>query len=245
MARKYVLVDCCPVPEKLAPAVREVKAATGLRLNSCYRASDAEHLLRQCGKLSQAQLYYRFINGWPGYNPANPPGRSTHECRNDGVAYAGWVGMPLRWWQVGMDWSYGAGAVAAFNRKGYSAALTYPNNSRELHHVNLRKKPFVSIWKIRPLKRGMRSDRVKRVKWMLHVIRDENEKRYLPDMPEGGYGKRFNEDLERAVKRFQRDHDQKVDGVVGFQTKHQLDTSFRYWRRKSGVTRKRLRRKNR
>jgi hypothetical protein len=179
MARKYVLVDCCPVPEKLAPAVREVKAATGLRLNSCYRASDAEHLLRQCGKLSQAQLYYRFINGWPGYNPANPPGRSTHECRNDGVAYAGWVGMPLRWWQVGMDWSYGAGAVAAFNRKGYSAALTYPNNSRELHHVNLRKKPFVSIWKIRPLKRGMRSDRVKRVKWMLHVIRDENEKRYL------------------------------------------------------------------
>jgi murein L,D-transpeptidase YcbB/YkuD len=154
--------------------------------------------------------------------------------------------MPLRWWQVGMDWSYGKGAVEAFNRKGYSASLTYPNNSRELHHVNLRKKPFVSIWKIRPLKEGMTNDRVKRVKWMLHVIRDEKGERYLKHRPEDGYGKHFGPDLTTAVRRFQRDHDQKVDGVVGFQTKHQLDTSYRYWKERTGVRRKRsLRRKKR
>lgn len=230
MARKYVLVDCCPVPEKLAPVVREVTAVTGLSLSSCYRAADAEALLKRCGKLSQSQLYYRWVHRWPGYNPANPPGRSTHECRNDGVAYAGPAGMPLAWWQVGMDWSSGSGAVRVFNNHGYSAALTYPGSPREAQHVNLRRKPIVSIWKYRPLKRGMKSRRVKQVKYMLHYIHDPNTHKpyFHHKRPESGYGNLFTEELEQSVKAFQRDYDQKADGIVGFQTRHQLGVSYRF-----------------
>jgi hypothetical protein len=45
-----------------------------------------------------------YIHHAPGANPANGPGQSTHERRNDGIAYPGPVGEQLEYWQVGMDW---------------------------------------------------------------------------------------------------------------------------------------------
>src|SRR4051812_22199073 len=100
---KYELVECCPVPTKLVPVLETILRESGASLQSCYRAADAEALLHRCGKHSQAELYNGRLRRLPGYNPANPPGRSTHELRNDGVAYAGWAGRRLHYWQVGLD----------------------------------------------------------------------------------------------------------------------------------------------
>ena len=92
------------------------------------------------GKLSQAALYAGWIAGKAGFNPANPPGRSTHELRSDGVAYRGPVGRPLAWWQLGMDVTDSDQLLAILNRLGYDAFRPYSSGS-ERHHINLRKSP--------------------------------------------------------------------------------------------------------
>lgn len=92
------------------------------------------------GKLSQAALYAGWIAGKAGFNPANPPGRSTHELRSDGVAYRGPVGRPLSWWQLGLDVTDADTLLRVLNRLGYSAFRPYSAGS-EAHHINLRKSP--------------------------------------------------------------------------------------------------------
>lgn len=226
---KYVLVDCCPVPAKLAPVIREVKRVSGQTLISCYRADDARALLEQCGKKSQAQLYYGWVHRLPGYNPANPPGRSTHELRSDARAYRLPAGTRLAYWMVGQDWTNAGGVVKAYARLGYTASVTYPGDPREYHHVNLRKKPIFSIWKIRPLKRGMRGPRAYIVIKMLKVIKSHYTGRtYLPKSFENK--RHYGVTVASAIKDFQRDHHQKPDGIVGIQTRRQLGDSYRYWK---------------
>src|SRR5204862_7988854 len=110
---QFTLIDNCPVPSELAPDIEEIKKLSGASLNSCDRSPEAEPLLKQCGKHSQAQLYEMFKNGVANANPANPPGRSTHERRNDGIAYPGAPGAHLEYWQVGMDWNNPPAAMAA------------------------------------------------------------------------------------------------------------------------------------
>lgn len=236
---EFDAIDGCPVPRKLAPAVREVKARTGLALASCYRGDDPNGvaILHRFGKRNQRELYDGFIRGLPGFNPANRPGTSTHECRNDGVAYSWWPwGARIPWWAVGQDWGSGAGAAAAYNRLGYLAAVTYPGNPREQQHVNLRRKPKrASVWARRPLKRGSQNRRVRRVRWQLEHVHDpQTHKRYLERKP--GLSRRqrghYGAELENAVKRFQRDHDQRDDGVVGPHTHHQLAVSYRFWKKR-------------
>jgi peptidoglycan hydrolase-like protein with peptidoglycan-binding domain len=224
----YIVIDRCPVPERLAPCIQLVKNKSGQTLVSCYRGDDARELLRRNGKMSQQQLW----DGWearkPGFNPANRPGKSTHELRNDGVAYRGRAGRKLFWWQCGMDWTNSRGVVQAFKAAGFQAAITYPTNPREQHHVNLRKEPKIDIYKMRPLKRGSKGARVRHVTRMLCVIKDPtNGEPYLLE-PSNTMTTR----IVKAVKAFQRDHHQKADGIVGSQTRNQLGASYRFHSRK-------------
>lgn len=227
---KYELIDCKPVPAKLAPAMRRVRATGSAVLTSCARNQEAVDFARRmgCTLSSQVELYAGWVARRRGFNPANPPGRSTHEFRNDGVAYAGRAGSKLRWWQVGQDWGTRAGAeetVREYARLGFTAAVTYPGNPREGHHINLRKMPRI----IKPfpiLKRGSRGARVKEVTRRLAVARTPGDKTpYLP-----GPQSIFDAKVWEALRRFQKDHGQKADGIYGRQTARQLAASYRYWK---------------
>lgn len=92
------------------------------------------------GKLSQVALYLGWIAHRAGYNPANPPGRSTHELRSDGVAFAGPVGRPLSWWQLGLDVTDADVLLRVLRSLGYGAFRPYSAGS-EQHHVNLSRSP--------------------------------------------------------------------------------------------------------
>jgi peptidoglycan hydrolase-like protein with peptidoglycan-binding domain len=224
---KFEVIDNCPVPSQLAPTIRAIKARTGAVLNSCDRSAEAEPFLRKLGKKSQRQLYDGWVRRQPGFNPANPPGRSTHERRNDGAAYPGPAGAPLRYWQVGMDWSNAAGVVREAARLGYTASVTYPGNPREGHHVNFRRAPRV----IKPfplLKRGARGPRVRKITRHLAIARDPHGKAPYLAAPTT----KFDSAVEDALKHFQRDHHQQADGIYGRQTAHQLTHSARYWKQR-------------
>lgn len=99
------------------------------------------------GKLSQAALYAGWIAHKLGFNPANPPGRSTHELRSDGVAYRGPVGRPLSWWQEGLDASLADQLRSVLARLGYDAFQPYKTGS-EVHHTNFHISP-VHHWRQR------------------------------------------------------------------------------------------------
>lgn len=92
------------------------------------------------GKMSQAALYAGWIAGKIGFNPANKPGRSTHELRSDGVAYRGPVGRPLLWWQIGLDVTDSDKLVPILRSLGYDVFRPYSSGS-ERHHINFRKSP--------------------------------------------------------------------------------------------------------
>jgi len=152
---KYVAVQGCPVPTKLAPFLRQILAESGAHLQSCYRGVDAEALLHKLGKSSQRELYVGYLKRLPGYNPANPPGRSTHELRNDGVAYTRrtpggthpgqWAaGDKLPWWACGIDIddAHVTAFIKAARKHGWTVARTYPTSRAEYHHVNFRKPPL-------------------------------------------------------------------------------------------------------
>lgn len=220
----YVPIDGCPVPAKLAPVILAVKATAGnATLNSCYRGTDAEWLLKKYGKQSQAQLYYGWIHRLPGYNPANPPGFSTHELRNDGVAYWGWRGRKLFYWQVGMDWGNSSAVIAAFRAHGWIATRTYPGSTLEFHHLNLRKEP---IFKLSDLKVGSKGRRVVTLTRRLAFVNSPRDHQpYLSHKYTT-----FTHAVETAVKEFQHDHGLKADGVAGPATIRQLAASTKWWK---------------
>jgi hypothetical protein len=194
---QFEVVDRCPVPARLAPALLRIKERTGATLVSCDRSPAAEPILRRYGKKSQRQLYEGFIRGLPGYNPANPPGRSTHERRNDGVAYPGPAGMRLRWWCVGMDWSNAPAVAAAARAEGFIATVTYPGNPREGHHVNFRRRPRLRP-SFRLLREGDRGPRVRRVTRRLsRVTSIADGKPYLD-----GARRRFDAETRAALVGF-------------------------------------------
>ena len=226
---KYEYIDGKPVPAKLYHELAMVKATTGAVLTSCLRTQDAVNAARAKGYTlsSQAELYDGFRRGLPGYNPANPPGRSTHELRNDGVAYPGPVGMLLRYWQVGQDWGsgyYAQRVVAAARARGWQATITYPSNPREQHHVNFRKEPFLRVFI--PLKKGSKGRRVRKLRRALGYVRSpKTGKPYLADPGKHTY---FGAKTHDAVVRYQREHGQAPDGVYGQATHRQMKVSIRH-----------------
>lgn len=216
---KFAVIDDCPVPAKLAPAIRQIKRRTGAVLNSCDRSPEAEPLLREHGKRSQRQLYADYKAGRG--NPANPPGYSTHERRSDGVAYRGPRGRRLRWWQVGQDWDRPQAVCEEGRKLGYIITVTYPHSRGEAQHLNFRKQPRL---RLRALRLGAKGVRVKRLTEALCAIR--RPKLGTPYLTHRY--RTFTADVEEAVRRFQLDHDQKADGIVGAHTRAQLRASLRY-----------------
>ena len=160
------------------------------------------------------------IHHVPDANPANPPGRSTHERRNDGVAYPGHPGDDLEYWQVGMDWDNPPAAIAAARKLGWIATVTYRNNVHEAQHVNFRKEPDPGVPHARP---GSDGPEVRQITHILATIRSPVDGRpYLPEaFPH--YGPHVID----AVKRFQAEHHQDVDGIVGPHTATQLAVALR------------------
>jgi hypothetical protein len=219
---RFEVIDQCPIPARLAPALLRIKQRTGATLNSCDRSPAAEPILRRFGKKSQRELFEGFRKGLPGFNPANPPGRSTHERRNDGIAYPGPAGALLPYWCVGMDWSDARAVVAAAGAEGFIATITYPNNPREGHHVNFRKKPRLRF-RFRILREGASGRAVVDLTRRLSFVRSVTDgKPYLD-----GKRARFDAETRDALVRFQTEHHQKPDGEYGPNTHRQLQASVR------------------
>ena len=121
------------------PRLRQVRPRRQVRLRHPGRRPEQRPLRPRPDRRDPGGLLHGRGRGGP--LPANPPGRSTHERRNDGVAYPGPAGAPLPYWCVGMDWSDAAAVVRAARGEGFTASITYPGNPREGHHVNFRKEP--------------------------------------------------------------------------------------------------------
>ncbi len=203
-------------------------------INSCAREAAAEPFLRQLGKMSQQQLFDCFrdrkrLGKCPdrchgNCNAANPPGKSTHERRNDGVAYALWLPFfKLPVWARGIDVQ--RDRVAAFCKEardeGFTVTLTYPGSTDEAQHVNFRKQPKFNIWKTRPLRPGMQGPRgslVVRLLWAL--VDPQTGKPYL-DRHIRPHGK-MTPPVVAAINAFQHDHHLPVTGVVGIHTMRAL-----------------------
>ena len=216
----FVVIDNCPVPAQLADEVHRIKQLSGAHLNSCDRSPEAGAILHQCGKHSQQELYIAYSNHQPGANPANRPGTSTHARRNDGVAYPGHAGDHLDYWQVGMDWDNPPAATAAARSLGWIATVTYPQSAHEGQHVNFRKEPETGIPSAKP---GDDGADVREITHVLATVRSPIDGQpYLPEaFPH--YGQRVID----AVKRFQKEHHQDVDGIVGPHTATQLAVTLR------------------
>lgn len=221
MARKteFEIIDSCPVPREVADEVRLLKERTGSTLSSCDRSPEAEPLLRRHKKKSQRQLYEGWQKRLKGYNPANPPGFSTHERRNDGAAYPVRRGAKLEDWQVGMDWNPPQPVVREASRRGWVVTVTYPTDSREAHHLNFRKGPEFEV----DLKRGDKGPRVEELTEKLARLRSpKTTEPYLDHRHVA-----FDKWVVAAVKHFQEDYHQKVDGKYGSQTATQLEVALR------------------
>lgn len=213
----------CDDTKGFGDAVALVSVRADAPITSCAREVAAEPLLAQIGKMSQAQLFacsQKCTAGCHGNcNPANPPGKSTHERRNDGVAYPRWVvAFRLPYWARGIDVQ--RDRVAAFceeaRKQGWSVTLTYPGSPAESQHVNLRKRPKISLWRVRPLRAGASGPRASEVILRLRRVMDPQTRHpYLDGSRTNG---KLTSRVEVAIKAFQRDHGQKGDGVVGSQT---------------------------
>jgi len=211
--------------------VARISKRSGAVITSHARERAARPWLNQIGKHDQEYLYDGWVHRRPGFNPANPPGRSTHERRNDGVAYPGPVGMRLAKHQRGIDCVPSGNFVREAAREGYTVTVTYPHSRAEAHHVNFRKAPKIDLWKSRPLHGGEKRSTGRRVRFItraLTVIRDPDT--HQPYLTEAS--NTFTDRVEEAVKAFQRDHSQKADGVVGVQTRRQIGASLRYWEKR-------------
>jgi hypothetical protein len=137
--RATVAFDGTPVFDGLALVLQDARDhGWSGRLSSADRRTG---VAERYGRMSQYALYVAYwVKHLPGYSPANPPGRSTHELRSDGVAYRGPVGRPLTWWQLGLDVSAPEELRGVLKRLGYAAFRPYASGS-EAHHVNLRRSP--------------------------------------------------------------------------------------------------------
>jgi peptidoglycan hydrolase-like protein with peptidoglycan-binding domain len=79
------------------------------------------------------------------------------------------------------------------------------------------------------LRNGEREKAVKFLKHQMHYIKDPDGKPYYrpgEKKPEGGWDTLFNDGLESAVRRLQRDRKLKADGVVGQHTDRIIDRVY-------------------
>jgi hypothetical protein len=135
--------DGTPVFRGLARALSDARRHgwRGELVSADRRRGVAEHY----GKHSQWWLYMAYwVWHLKGANPANAPGRSTHELRSDGVAYTGPVGRPLNWWQLGLDVTNSDQLLRVLRQLGYHARRPY-NTPSEAHHINFTRSPYLRL----------------------------------------------------------------------------------------------------
>lgn len=229
---QFAVIDRCPVPIEGAGRVAECKRRSGLILNSCFRGSEAKALLRSLGKMDQPTLYWGWVNRLPGYNPANPPKNSPHECYSDGVSPPGYRrGQRIPNAMCGEDWSNGPAAIETYRRMGVPAYRPY-SDGREVQHVGMsrlpKRFPYFSSLRV-----GSKDKNVVTLKRRLAFVprpKDKGGKVYYPGDKKAQRSPIFTDALSDAVKRFQRDHGLPADGVVGPVTWAQLDYSTSYWK---------------
>jgi hypothetical protein len=107
-------------------------------VNACYRGDDAAAILHAHGKHTQRELYETLPAG-----VANPPGRSTHELRSDGVAYRGPIGRKLEWWQEGLDVNDNNVLPMKLDAEFHGWVLFQPYKAGvEYHHLNFLRRPI-------------------------------------------------------------------------------------------------------
>lgn len=138
--REPVSLDGTPIVRGLALVLLDARANGWKgRLNSADRR---EGVAEKFGKMSQKKLYecsmFCRADCYGNCNPANPPGRSSHELRGDGTV--GKTAAHLAWWQMGFDCSEADELRAVLRRLGYDAYRPY-SNPREQHHTNLKANP--------------------------------------------------------------------------------------------------------
>lgn len=217
----------CDRQRGFGDAVAKASIRADAPIASCARERAAEPFLKKLGKMSQRELWVCSNNCTPdcngNCNPANPPGQSTHERRNDGVAYSGPAGRLLRYYQRGIDVQ--VDRVPAFIREcaeeGWLVTQTYPASPKEAQHVNFRKRPKISLWRVRPLRKGMGRvgldrPRLKKVVKLLASIQEPGRRH--PYIKDDRKRTSMGGTVIDAVKRFQKDHGMKADGVVGERT---------------------------
>jgi lysozyme len=136
---RYLVIDGCPCPYDVAAQAYRVLRKAGQSANSIYRGDDAAALLHAHGKRTQREIHA---------DPAlaaisNPPGRSSHELRGDGVI--GRAGEHLATWQVGVDsGSDDPTAAAAIERaaRAFGWVVHHPYaRGVERHHWNFKAQP--------------------------------------------------------------------------------------------------------
>src|SRR4051794_20298441 len=220
MTMEFVIIDECPVPKDLADEIMQIKKLSGAHLNSCDRSSDAEPFLSKFGKMSQRQLFDGFQQHKAGFNPANPPGFSTHERHNDGIAYPVPRGTALEWWQVGMDWDNPPAVIKAGAKLGWIVTTTYPTSAREVQHLNFRKEPETEFPIVHE---GDTGPNVQKLTKALATLKSPVD--HHPYLPEAfpHYGPK----VVAALKKFQKEHHQNPDGKMGPQTATQLAVAKR------------------
>jgi hypothetical protein len=139
----FRVIDGCPCPERVAPYIALVTIEQGFSVNSVYRGDDARAILNRHGHQSQAQLYEGWVERRPGYNPANPPGHSTHELKSDGVAYPDIPsGDDLEFWMQGFDVDDSEVEDVKHQAaiRGWELFQPYDSTS-EFHHLNFKHRP--------------------------------------------------------------------------------------------------------
>lgn len=133
----FRVIQGCPANVLIAPYLAILARETRATINSIYRGQDAAHILHAHGHHTQAELYATLPRG-----TANPPGRSTHELRSDGVAYNGPIGRQLEWWQQGIDVNDGDVHRMIHAAWSHGWDLRQPYRSGvEFHHLNFHSRP--------------------------------------------------------------------------------------------------------
>jgi hypothetical protein len=216
--------------DKLGPIIAHISKTSGCEVTRVYAGQDAATLIHAIGLHTQEEVKRLSDAGTPGYGPANPPDQSTHCERNDGVAYR----LPRRawvpWWGCGMDLKISE--IPNFIRHAAQdhqlVTRTYPFSRGEAQHCNFRRAPKLpNIWKSKPLRHLSQGNRVRFITRMLVKIPDSSGRLYLTEP-----SNTMTERVVDAVKKFQREHHQKADGVVGVQTRAQIVASYR-WHQKN------------
>lgn len=139
----FRVIQGSPCNPWIAPYFELLRKKSGAVFNSIYRGDDAKWILHRHGKHTQRELYESLPAGW-----ANPPGRSTHELKSDGVAYSGPIGRQLDWWQQGIDVNDSDvhRMIREAQRLGWHLRQPY-SSGVEYHHLNFVSRPWPqNIW---------------------------------------------------------------------------------------------------